>query len=90
MDAARDLGDCIDPERAAAATTGAPVLPPPTTISASRTLAAPLHATSQPEMHRLAAAGRVPAAHVDPRPPLERVRAWLRHAEALEAVRVIA
>jgi len=100
MAAASDLSTCLDPELAAAAAAPAAPgdggvavrapLPPTTALSASRTLAAPLHATSQREVHALAEAGRVPRAHIDPRPPEERVRAWLRHAQELEAVRVIA
>jgi hypothetical protein len=31
----------------------------------------------------------VPAHHVDPRGAEERLQAWLRHAQALEAVRII-
>jgi hypothetical protein len=40
-------------------------------------------------MEALARAGGVPAHHVDPRSADERMRAWLRHAQELEAVRVI-
>jgi hypothetical protein len=41
-------------------------------------------------MHALAAAGGVPDGHVDPRSGHERVRAWLRRAQELDVVRVIA
>ena len=86
MDAARDLSACLDP---AAVVTPAPELPV-VTLSESRTLRAPLRATSQPEMHALAAAGGVPHGHVDRRSGEERVAAWLRHAHALESIRLVA
>jgi hypothetical protein len=41
-------------------------------------------------MEALARAGGLPAHHLDPRAPAERFAAWLRHAQALEAVRVVA
>jgi phospholipase C len=86
MDAARDLSSCLDP---AAVVRPAPSLPV-VALSASGTLRAPLRATSQPEMHALAAAGGVPHGHVDLRTGEERVRCWLRCAQELESVRVIA
>ncbi|HXJ23909.1 MAG TPA: alkaline phosphatase family protein [Polyangia bacterium] len=88
MDAAADLSDCLDPQRA-----GAPVsdfvLPPAVQLPASVLREAHLRPTSQPEMAALAAAGGVPARHVDRREPDVRVRAWLRWAQELEAVRVV-
>ena len=86
MDAAHDLSSCLD----SAAVAGPAPLLPTVALSASTTLRAPLRATSQPEMHALAAAGGVPAAHVDPRSGEERVKSWLRYAQELESVRVIA
>ena len=86
MDAAHDHSSCLDP----AAVAGPAPLLPTVALSASTTLRAPLRATSQPEMHALAAAGGVPAAHVDPRSGEERVKSWLRYAQELESVRVIA
>jgi phospholipase C len=86
MDVANDLSSCLD---LAAVPAPAPALAA-VTLSESRTLRAPLRATSQPEMHALAAASGVPAGHVDPRSGDDRVKAWLRHAQALESVRVIA
>jgi hypothetical protein len=86
MDAAHDLASCLDP---AATVAPAPELPI-VTLSASRTLSAPLRATSQPEMHALAAAGGVPHGHVDRRSGEERVKAWLRHAHNLESIRLAA
>jgi phospholipase C len=86
MDAARDLTSCLDPTAVVAP---APALPP-VAVSASRTLRAPLRPTSQPEMHALAAKHGVPHGHVDLRPGEERVRSWLRRAQELESVRVIA
>jgi hypothetical protein len=41
-------------------------------------------------MEALARAGGVPAHHVDRRSAEERIQAWLRHAQELEAVRVLA
>jgi phospholipase C len=86
MDVANDLSSCLDP---AAVVGPAPALPT-VALSASGTLRSPLRATSQPEMHALAAAGGVPPGHVDPRSGEERVRCWLRCAQELESVRVIA
>jgi phospholipase C len=89
MDAASDLSACIDPDRADVATS-ALTLPPPIELSAAALRSAPFRPTSQPEMEALARAGGVPAHHVDPRSAEERLRAWLRHAQELEAVRVLA
>ena len=86
MDVGNDSSSCLDP---AAVVGPAPALPT-VALSASGVLRAPLRATSQPEMHALAAAGGVPAGHVDPRSGEERVRCWLRCAQELESVRVIA
>jgi phospholipase C len=86
MDAANDLSSVLDP---AAPTRAAPSLPV-VAVSESRTLRAPLRRTSQPEMHALAEAGGVPPGHGDPRPGAERVRSWIRRAQELESVRVIA
>jgi phospholipase C len=86
MDAAPDLSSCLDP---AAVVAPAPELPI-VTLSASRTLSSPLRATSQPEMHALAAAGGIPDGHFDRRSGEERIKAWIRHAHALESIRLIA
>ena len=89
MDASHDLSSCLDPATAGAvALAGAPSLPI-VAVDASRTLRAPSRASSLPELARAARAGRVPAAHIDPRPAGERVQSWLRHAQELEAIRVI-
>ncbi len=88
MDAAADLSACIDPDRASVMAPAA-ALPPTIEIPASVIRSAPFRPTSQPELEALARAGGVPAHHVDPRGPDERLQAWLRHAQALEAVRVI-
>jgi phospholipase C len=87
MDAAADLSSCIDPAAIEAASPAA-VLAPTIDIPASVLKTAHLRTTSQPEMEALAAAGGVPAHHVDTRSPEERLAAWMRHAQALEAVRV--
>jgi phospholipase C len=88
MDAAVDLSPCIDPAAVATATTSL-ALPPPVEIRASVIRQAHHRRTSQPELHALAAARGLPSGHVDPRPPHERVRAWLRRAQELEALRVV-
>jgi phospholipase C len=90
MDASADLGACIDPERVAGATTLAqrPAPLPTVEVRSELTAAAAIRRNTQPEIVRLARGGGVPREHVDPRPPLERVQSWLRHAQALEAVRV--
>jgi hypothetical protein len=64
-------------------------LPPTIELPASVIRSAPFRSTSQPELEALARAGGVPAHHVDPRGAEERLQAWLRHAQALEAVRVV-
>jgi len=86
MDAANDLSSCLDPDAVVAP---APSLPT-VALSESRTLRAPLRATSQPEMHALADAHGIPHGRFDRRSGEERVAAWLRHAHALESIRVIA
>jgi phospholipase C len=88
MDAAADLSSCIDPDRASVMAPAA-ALPPTIEIPRSVIRSAPFRTTSQPELERLARAGGVPAHHVDPRGAEERLQAWLRHAQALEAVRII-
>jgi phospholipase C len=88
MDAAADLSACIDPDRASVMTPVA-ALPPTIEIPSSVLRSAHFRPTSQPELDVLARAGGVPAHHVDPRGAEERLQAWLRHAQALEAVRVI-
>jgi phospholipase C len=86
MDVANDLSSCLDP---AAVVAPAPLLPT-VAVSESRVLRAPLRRTSQPEMHALAELHGVPAGHVDLRSGEERVRSWIRRAQELESVRVIA
>lgn len=93
-EASNDLSVCIDPARVAAATTASistsrALLP---TVDLSRAIhrQAEFYETSQPEIEALARAGGVPDHHIDTRAPMERMRSWLRHAQELEAVRVIA
>ena len=87
MDAAADLSACIDPDRASVM---APVaaLPPtdrdPGLGDPQRSVSADQPAGAG----GAGAGGRRAAHHVDPRGPGERLQAWLRHAQALEAVRV--
>jgi phospholipase C len=87
MDAATDLGACIDPDRVAATTSVR--LPAAVEIPAAVLRSAPFRRTSQPELEALARAGGIPAHHVDPRDADQRLASWLRHAQELEAVRVV-
>jgi len=90
MDAAADLSSCIDPAAVATVSPSASIaLPPPVEIHASVIRDAHRRPTSQPELHALAAAHGLPRGHFDPRAPHERVRAWLRRAQELEALRVV-
>ena len=89
MDATADLSSCLDPALQPGIARPAPVMPA-VALSESRVLRAPLRATSQPELHALAQARGVPGGHFDRRSGEERVKAWLRHAHALESIRVIA
>jgi phospholipase C len=88
MEAASDLSSCVDPTLAAAATSA--VLLPTVELDGALAGSQALHGSSQPEMERLARKGGVPLHHLDARTPHERVRSWLRHAQELEAVRVVA
>jgi phospholipase C len=91
MDAAADLSSCIDPARVAdvSAAAASAKLAPTVEVPASVVRTAHLRTTSQPEVHALAARHGLPPGHVDPRAPHERVRAWLRHAQELEALKVV-
>jgi phospholipase C len=88
MDAAADLSSCLDPTLDPGVARPAPAMPA-VALSESRTLRAPLRATSQPELYALARAHGVPRGHFDARSGEERVKAWLRHAHALESIRVV-
>jgi phospholipase C len=87
--ASNDLSSCIDPAKAATASTSAYLLP---TVNITDALACQgvCGETSQPELEALARAGGVPDHHIDTRDPMDRMRSWLRHAQDLEAVRVTA
>jgi phospholipase C len=89
-EAANDLSVCIDQAFAAQAarSTSASLLPA-VDVSAAINREEAIHETSQPEIEALARAGGVPEHHIDTRASLDRVRSWLRHAQELEAVRVI-
>jgi phospholipase C len=90
MDAAADLGACIDPEWVARSRAPLPASLPSVRLHETLARREALHRTSQPELERYARAGGVPRDHVDRRAPAERIRSWLRHAQELEAVRVVA
>ncbi|MES1209186.1 MAG: alkaline phosphatase family protein [Pseudomonadota bacterium] len=87
MDAAADLSACIDPQQVGAALS-LPPPPPAVELSSAMLRAAPFRLTSQPELAALAAAGGVPPHHVDRRSAEERLHAWLRRGQELEAIRV--
>jgi phospholipase C len=89
MDAANDLSSCVDPTLASVARSSTTALLPTVELGGALVRGGAIHGTSQPEMERLARRGGLPAHHLDPRTPHERVRSWLRHAQELEAVRVV-
>jgi phospholipase C len=88
MDASSDLSSCIDPARV-----GSP-LPPPKApplveVTAAQLTAALAQPPSQVELAAAIDDHQVPEAMVDPRSSSERLDGWLRHAQELEAVRVL-
>ena len=89
MDTSNDLSSCLDPAAGGAVGLAAAPSLPIVALSKSRSLRAPARASSLPELARAARVGGVPAAHIDARPAGERVHSWLRHAQELEAIRVI-
>jgi phospholipase C len=89
MDAASDLSACIDPALVVPSSSTTSSLLPTVEIRGALTRRGAFHASSQPEIARRARRGGVPAHHVDARPPVERLHSWLRHAQELEAVKVI-
>ena len=89
MDAAADLSACIDPDRADGRVVGPDAAAARRALGLGAPRARRSGPTSQPELEALARAGGVPAHHVDPRSAEERMRAWLRRAQELEAVRVL-
>lgn len=88
MDAAHDLGACLDPARV-----GAMRLPPsalPQVTLSGRAIRAALgQPTSQSEVERALAAHSVPDSHVDARSDEERLQSWLRIAHDLDVVKVV-
>ena len=90
MDAAADLTPCLDPGRLTASE--GPRLGGEAPVLLARTEVAACCAwqNSQEEMQKGLQAGVLPPALVDPRPTLERVSAWLRPAQELAAVRLLA
>jgi phospholipase C len=87
MDAARDLSACIDPARAKAP--GAPPSLPTIELKQAQVAEASHLPPSQPELAAAIDEHRVPENMVDPRSTEERLEGWLRHAQELEAVRVV-
>jgi phospholipase C len=88
MDAARDLSACIDPARVSAPV-AAPRAFPVVEMKAAQVEAALHQPPSQRELADAVEEHRVPERMVDPRAHGERLQAWLRHAQDLEALRVI-
>ncbi len=88
MDAARDLSVCIDPERAGRP--GRATALPRVELTRMDTRAPMCGPGSQREIGAALAEGRVPERFADLRAPEERLRGWLRHAQDLGAVKVIA
>lgn len=87
MDAANDLAACIDP-----ALVGRPrpaPLLPTVELSARSAGEATKLPSSQSEMEQVLASGDVPADMVDARSSDERFGSWLRHAQELEAVKLV-
>jgi phospholipase C len=87
MDAAHDLSGCIDPARLDETPPRRPSLPR-VELSGGAALAPPPQATSQAYLEG-ATAREAPEAHRDPRADAERFKSWLRHAQELDAVRVV-
>ena len=87
MDAASDLSSCIDPGRVSKP--AQPATLPLVKLTAAQTRAALAQPTSQRELADAVNGHLVPARLVDVRSREERLRSWLRHAQELEAVRVL-
>jgi phospholipase C len=85
MDAAADLSSCLDPTSAREAPKSLAMVELPRAL----TVLPPGEAVPDPELQGALAAGLVPAHRIDPRSPSERLAAWLRHAQELEAVRIV-
>jgi phospholipase C len=86
MDAAKDLATCIDPR--VVVPRPAPRLPI-VELSARSVAMAPMMTTSQSEIDESVKRGEVPTDLVEARSPEERFRSWLRHAQDLEAVKIV-
>jgi phospholipase C len=88
MDAARDLSSCIDPARVGAPAPP-PKMPPLIEVTKDQLSAALAQPPSQVELAAAIDDHQVPETMVDPRSSSERLDGWLRHAQELEAVRVL-
>jgi hypothetical protein len=87
MDDSNDLSSCIDPllvDKAQAAPAGMPVV----TMSLKQALVERVGESSQPELERMIADGRIPKSLVDPRGHEERISTWLKQGEKLGAIRL--
>jgi phospholipase C len=86
MDAANDLSSCLDVALAERPRQPARVPRVELSLRAAR---AP-RSSSQPELEALARAARIPRHRIDPRSAEGRLASWLRQAQALDAVAVVA
>lgn len=87
MDAANDLSSCVDPGKIGKPAMPAPRLFPIEMSSGDLNLAMGT-STSQSEMQELMST--VPSEMIDTRSRTDRFRSWLRHAQELEALKVVA
>ena len=87
MDAANDLASCIDPGKVGISAP-APRLPTVELSARSAALATTMP-SSQNEMEQLLEQGNVASELVDARSAEERFRSWLRHAQELDAVKLV-
>jgi phospholipase C len=88
MDAANDLSSCIDPALVNAPAPP-PRMPPLVQVSQAEVEDALHRPHSQVELAAAIDNHEVPESMVDPRSNSERLDGWLRHAQELEAVRVV-
>ncbi len=87
MEAANDLASCIDPARVGQSC--APPRLPMVELSAACADTVGANASSQGEVEQILNDGGVPREFVDPRSTEERFGSWLRHAQELEAVKLV-
>jgi len=89
MDATTDLASCIDPDRVGVSSPPRLRSYTPADLPRAHLDMARSWTNSQEEMDLAVRSGRVPDAHVDPRPFEDRLAAWLDPAQELGAVRIV-